>query len=53
MVQPLTWCYLQIDTKITLEKYSYLDEGQHFIGRFKVESVLGMINKEVLPQLIY
>ena len=34
-------------------KNSYLDEGWLFIGSFKVGSVLGMINKEVLAQSIY
>ena len=35
------------------EKKSYLEEGLHFIGRFKVWNVPGMINKEALAQLIY
>ena len=35
------------------KKKSYLEEGLHFIGRFKVWSVPGMINKETLAQLIY
>ena len=35
------------DTKITLEKIVT------FISRFKVQSVLDMINKEVLSQFIY
>ena len=35
------------------KKNSYLDEGWLFIGSFKVGSVLGMINKEVLAQFIY
>ena len=30
------------------QKNSYLDEGWLFIGRFKVGSVPGVINKEVL-----
>ena len=34
-------------------KNSYLDEGWLFIGSLKVGSVLGMINKEVLVQLLY
>ena len=46
LLQP--WCF---DTKITSEKNSYLDEVWFFIGRFKVESVPGMIN-EALTQLI-
>ena len=41
------------DTKITSEKNSYLVEGWLFIGSSKVASVLGMIGKEVLAQLIY
>ena len=36
-----------IDTKITSEKNSYLDEGYIFIGKFKVGSVSGMIKKKV------
>ena len=31
----------------------YLDEGWFFMGTFKVGSVPGMINKEVLAQFIY
>ena len=34
-------------------KNSYLDEGWIFIGGFKVGSVPGMINKEMLGQFIY
>ena len=41
------------DTKTISEKNSYLDEGWLFIGSFKVGSVPGMINKEVLAQYIY
>ena len=37
----------------TSEKNSYLDEGWLFIGSFKVGSVPGMINKDVLAQFIY
>ena len=43
----------QLDTKITTEKISSLDEGWLFIGTFKVRSVLGMINKEMLAKFIY
>ena len=39
--------------KTISERNSYLDEGWLFIGSFKVGSVPGMINKEVLAQLIY
>ena len=35
------------------EKNSYLDAGWLFIGSFKVGSVPGMINKEVLAKFIY
>ena len=35
------------------QKKSYLDEGWLFTGSFKVVSVRGMINKEVLAQFIY
>ena len=42
-----------VDTKITAERYGYLDEGWLFIGRFKAGFILGMINKEVLAQFIY
>ena len=34
-------------------KNSYLDEGWLFIGSFKVGSAPGIINKEVLAQVIY
>ena len=37
----------------TAEKNSYLDAGWLFIGSFKVGSVPGMINKEVLVQFIH
>ena len=30
-----------------------IDEGRLFIGSLKVESVSGIINKEVLAQFIY
>ena len=40
------------DTKITSEKNNYLDERWLFIGRLKVGSVPGMINKGVPVQLI-
>ena len=39
-------------TKIT-SKNSYLNEGWNFTGRFKIGSVRGMINKEVMAQFIY
>ena len=39
--------------KLLQKKNSYLDEGWLFIGSFKVGSVPGMINKEVLAQFIY
>ena len=42
-----------LDTKIKSEKNSYFDEGWLFIGTFKVGSVTGMINKDVLAQFIY
>ena len=42
-----------LDTKIKSEKNSYFDEGWLFIGTFKVGSVPGMINKDVLAQFIY
>ena len=35
------------------KKNSYLDGGWLFVGSFKVGSVTGMINKEVLAQFIY
>ena len=35
------------------ETNSYLDEGWLFISRFKVGSVPGMINKEMLAQYLY
>ena len=35
------------------QKNSCLDEGWLFIGSFKVGSVPGMINKEVLAQYIH
>ena len=35
------------------QKYSYLNKGWLFIGRFKVASLPGMINKELLAQFIY
>ena len=31
----------------------YLEEGWLFMGSFKVESVLGMTNAEILAQFIY
>ena len=34
-------------------KYSYLNEGWLFIGRFKVRNLPRMINKEVLAQFIH
>ena len=37
----------------TAEENSYLDAGWLFIGSFKVGSVPGMINKEVLAKFIY
>ena len=49
----LLLCNMIIDTKTTSEKNSYLDEGWLFVGSFKVGSVTGMINKEVLAQFIY
>ena len=39
--------------KLHQKKSNYLDEGWLFIGSFKVRSVLGMINKEVLIQSIF
>ena len=42
-----------LDTKIKSEKNSYFDGGWLFIGAFKVGSVPGMINKDVLAQFIY
>ena len=35
------------------QKKNYLDEGLLFIGKFKVGSVLEMINKEVLAQFLH
>ena len=35
------------------QKNSYLDEGWLFVGSFKVGSVPGTTNKEVLAQFIY
>ena len=35
------------------ETNSYVDEGWLFISRFKVGSVPGMINKEMLAQYMY
>ena len=37
----------------TSEKHSCFDEGWIFISSFKVGSVPGMINKEVLAQFTY
>ena len=43
-----------IDTKISQrQKNSYLNEGWHFIGRFKVGSLPRKINKDVLAQFKY
>ena len=42
-----------IGTRTTTEKNSYLDERWLFIGSFKVGSVPGMMNKEVIAQFIY
>ena len=42
-----------LDTKIKSEKNSHFDKGWLFIGTFKVGSVPGMINKDVLAQFIY
>ena len=53
LVLLLLLCNMIIDTKTTSEKNSYLDEGWLFVGSFKVGSVTGMINKEVLAQFIY
>ena len=36
-----------------VHQHRYLDEGWLFIGRFKVGSVPGMINKEVFAQFIF
>ena len=54
------WCFVasplqpwSYDPKTTSEKSSYLDEGWLVIGSFKVGSVPGMKNKEVLAQFIY
>ena len=44
---------MKFDTKTTSDKNSYLDEEWLFIMSFKVGSVTGMINKEVLAQFIY
>ena len=38
------------ENKFETEKY---DEGWLFVGRFKVGSVLGMINKKVLAKSLY
>ena len=38
--------------KLLQKKNRYFDEGWLFIGSFKVGSVPGMINKEVLTQFI-
>ena len=35
------------------KKYIYLHEGWPFIDSFKVDSVPGMINREVIAQFIY
>ena len=35
------------------QKNSYIDKGWLFMGSFKVESVPGMIYKEVLAHFIY
>ena len=35
------------------QKKNYLDEGLLFLGKFKVGSVLEMINKEVLAQFLH
>ena len=45
--------YNNLILKLHQKKNSYLDEGWLFIGSFKVGSVPGMINKEVLAQFIY
>ena len=42
-----------VDTKIKSEKNSYFHKGWLFVGTFKVGSVPGMINKDVLAQFIY
>ena len=39
--------------KLHQKKNSHLDEGWFFISSFKVGSVPGMINKEVLVQFIH
>ena len=49
----LLWNHDNFYTKNTSGKTSYLDKGWFFIGSFKVGSVPGMINKEVLAQFLY
>ena len=49
----LLLCNHNLILKLHQKKNSYLDEGWLFIGSFKVESVPGMINKEMLAQLMY
>ena len=50
---PLLFNHDNLILKLNQKKNSYLDEGWLFIGRFKVGSISGMINKEVLAQFIY
>ena len=45
---PLLCKHDNLILKLNQKKNSYLHEGWLLIGRYKVGSVLGMINKEVL-----
>ena len=49
----LLWNHDNFILKIHQEKLATLDKGWFFIGSFKVGSVPGMINKEVLAQFLY
>ena len=48
----MTWNHGNFTLKLH-EKYSYLNEGRPFIGRFKVGRLPRMINKEVLARFIH
>ena len=49
----LLWNHGKLILKLHQKKISYLDEACLFTSSFKVESISGMIHKEVLAQFIY
>ena len=49
----LVYSHDNLIVKLHQKKNSYLDERWLFIGSFKVGSVPGMINKEVLAEFVY